>query len=177
MTAAADRAARRRLPTERFARKLDEYVPGSGELRAWTISELEQPLLADTSELARDVIESRLDIDPARVPEKPPRCPACGAALASRQVPTHRHTLFGRIRARVRALPGLRPGFFPLWTLRSPSPRAALARTTWSTSRTSRRRPRASPARLVGPRRSRTYRPGAHEVLTGGRSRYGSLGT
>jgi hypothetical protein len=75
MTAAADRAARRRLPTERFARKLDEYVPESGELRAWTISELEQSLLADTSELARDVIESRLDIDPARVPEKPPRCP------------------------------------------------------------------------------------------------------
>ena len=97
MTAHAGPAALRSQVIERFARKLDKYLPESGELRPWTISEIELALLADMTELARDVIESRIDIDPARAPKETPRCPDCGAALASRQVPTHRHTLFGRI--------------------------------------------------------------------------------
>ena len=97
MTATAGPAELRGELIERFARKLDKYLPESGELRPWTISEIELALLADMTELARDVIESRIDVDPARAPAETPRCPDCGAALASRQVPTHRHTLFGRI--------------------------------------------------------------------------------
>ena len=97
MTAHAGQAARRRQLVERFARKLDKYLPESGELRKWTISDIETALLGDMTELARDVIEARIDVDPARAPKETPHCPDCGAALASRQVPTHRHTLFGRI--------------------------------------------------------------------------------
>jgi hypothetical protein len=98
MATLTDRSTRRREVVESFVRKLEKYLPAEGELRPWTISEIEASLLTDMAQLARDVIESRLDIDPARVPEKTPRCPECGAALASRQVPTHRHTLFGEIR-------------------------------------------------------------------------------
>ena len=97
MTATTGPAALRGQVIERFARKLDKYLPESGELRPWTITEIELALLADMTELARDVIECRIDIDPARAPKETPRCPDCGAALASRQVPTHRQTLFGRI--------------------------------------------------------------------------------
>lgn len=100
MTVPAGHATRRRQLVERFVRKLDKYIPESDKLRPWTISEIEQSLLADMSELARDVIESRIEIDPAREPAETPRCPDCGAALASRQVPTHRHTLFGEVRFR-----------------------------------------------------------------------------
>jgi hypothetical protein len=98
MSILADRSARRREVMESFTRKLDKYIPAEGELRRWTISEIEASLLADMSQLARDVIESRLDMDPARVPDETPRCPDCNAALASRQVPTHKHTVFGEIR-------------------------------------------------------------------------------
>jgi transposase len=70
MTATAGPAALRGQLIERFARKLDKYLPESGELRPWTISEIELALLADMTELARDVIESRIDVDSARAPDE-----------------------------------------------------------------------------------------------------------
>ena len=47
MTTPADQAARRGQVVERFARKLDRYLPESGELRPWTISEIERELVTD----------------------------------------------------------------------------------------------------------------------------------
>ena len=95
----AEVATRRAQVSGRFHRKLDKYLPASGELRAWTIAEIEAELLKDVRELARDVIESRIDVDPARVPEEP-RCPDCGRALGGlrREEHTHKHTVFGPIR-------------------------------------------------------------------------------
>ncbi len=98
-SSSADVAALRARVQERIDRKLDKYLPASGELRPWTISEIEEVLLADILEIARDVVEARLEVDPRRVVEKP-RCPDCGRALAGvkREVPTHRQTVFGVIR-------------------------------------------------------------------------------
>ena len=95
----ADVAARRAQVMERLARKLDKYLPESGPLRPWTISEIETELVKDMNEIARDVIELRLDVDPERVVEKP-RCPDCGRALAAvrREESTHKQTLVGPIR-------------------------------------------------------------------------------
>jgi hypothetical protein len=138
MTATADRAALRGRLIEGFARKLDKYVRESGGLCPWTISELEQSLLADITQLARDVIESRIDVDPVRAPAETPRCPDCGAALASRQVPTHRHTLFGRI-GYERAEP-----YAPLVALRI-RPAAPRARSKGRRGRPRRRPPPARP--------------------------------
>jgi hypothetical protein len=80
---------------------VNRYLPKSGPLRKWTISEIEQSLLGDMGRLARALIEARLEVDPVRVVEKP-RCPDCGRALGGvgSEVQTHRHTLFGTIRYR-----------------------------------------------------------------------------
>ena len=80
---------------------VNRYLPKSGPLRKWTISEIEQSLLGDMGRLARALIEARLKVDPVRVIEKP-RCPDCGRALGGvgSEVQTHRHTLFGTIRYR-----------------------------------------------------------------------------
>ena len=95
----ADVRAARAAVMERMARKLDRYLPESGELRAWTISEIEDALIEDMNEIARDVIESRLGVDPERVVDKP-RCPDCGRALmgVDSERSTHRHTRLGPIR-------------------------------------------------------------------------------
>lgn len=95
----ADVAALRTKVQERIDRKLDKYLPVSGELRDWTISEIEESLLTDLLEVARDVIEARLHVDPKRVVAKP-RCPDCGKALAGvdRERPTHKQTRAGPIR-------------------------------------------------------------------------------
>ena len=97
--AATDAAAKRAAVLERIARKLDKYLPESGELRPWTISEIEKSLLVDINEIARDVIEARLEVDPARVVDKP-RCPDCGKSLEGlkRARKTHRQVIFGPIR-------------------------------------------------------------------------------
>ncbi|TET51963.1 MAG: hypothetical protein E3J64_05945 [Anaerolineales bacterium] len=78
-----------------------KYLPKSGELRKWTISEIERSLLDDMGQFARSIVEARLEADPQRVVEKP-RCPDCGRALGGvgSEVQTHRHTLFGTIRYR-----------------------------------------------------------------------------
>ena len=36
---------------ERMARELDRYLPESGELRKWTISEIEDALIEDVNEI------------------------------------------------------------------------------------------------------------------------------
>ena len=94
-----DVRAARAAVMERVARKLDRYLPESGELRGWTISEIEDALIEDMNELARDVIESRLGVDPERVVDRP-RCPDCGRALmgVDRERATHKHTRLGPIR-------------------------------------------------------------------------------
>lgn len=91
--------AKRGEVLERIVRKLDKYLPESGELRPWTISEIESALLDDVNEIARDVIEARLEVDPARVVDKP-RCPDCGKSLKGlkRARKTHRQVIFGPIR-------------------------------------------------------------------------------
>jgi len=91
-------AAKRAAVLERVARKLDKYLPESGELRPWTISEIESALLKDINEIARDVIASRLEVDPARVVDKP-RCPDCGKSLEGLKHArkTHRQVIFGPI--------------------------------------------------------------------------------
>ena len=83
---------------ERVARKLDKYLPESGELRKWTISTIEDALIEDMNEIARDIIHTRLDVDPDRVVEKA-RCPDCGRALmgVDRERSTHTHTRLGPI--------------------------------------------------------------------------------
>jgi len=83
---------------EQFARKLDQYLPESGELKPCTISELEGALVDDVQDLARKVIAARIEVDPQRVPEKH-RCPKCGRALMGhRTEAVHRQTLFGPVR-------------------------------------------------------------------------------
>ena len=83
---------------ERVARKLDQYLPESGELRKWTISEIEDALIEDMNEIARDIIHARLDVDPERVVKKA-RCPDCGRALmgVAGERSTHKHTRLGPI--------------------------------------------------------------------------------
>ncbi len=83
----------------RIEKKLDKYLPEEGELRPWTISELEAALSVDMNDIARDVIESRIDIDPSRVPEKKPVCPVCGKPVGSvvRERSAHKTTAFGRL--------------------------------------------------------------------------------
>ena len=99
MTVPADAAALREQVAARFARKLDKYLPESGELRPWTISEIERELLADALGLARDLLEARIQVDPARAPEEKPCCPKCGRALMGlRDQATHKQTLVGPIR-------------------------------------------------------------------------------
>ena len=92
-------SALRRQIVERFMRKLDKYLPESGRLRPWTISEIEQELLQDSLEIAREVLEARIQVDPDRVPAEKPRCPKCGRALMGlRDQATHKQTIFGPIR-------------------------------------------------------------------------------
>ena len=99
MTARADPAVLRDEILARFARRLEKYLPASGELRTWNISTIEAALTEDMAETARDVIETRIKADPVRLPEEKPRCPRCKAALTGlRPTRTHRHTLFGPIR-------------------------------------------------------------------------------
>ena len=83
---------------ERVARKLDKYLPESGELSPWTISKIEDALIKDMNEIARDIIQARLDVDPDRVADKP-RCPDCGHALmgVAEERSTHKHTRLGPI--------------------------------------------------------------------------------
>ena len=83
---------------ERVARKLDQYLPESGELRKWTISEIEDALIKDMNEIARDIIHARLDVDPERIVKKA-RCPDCGRALmgVAGECSTHKHTRLGPI--------------------------------------------------------------------------------
>jgi hypothetical protein len=84
---------------ERMLRKLDKYLPQSGELRSWTISEIEDALLEDMKEIACDIVESRLLLDPQRDPADRPVCPKCGRALAGIHVrSTRRKTMIGPIR-------------------------------------------------------------------------------
>jgi hypothetical protein len=96
----AELASLREAVMERFARKLDKYLPRKGELRKWTISEIEAELLKDVTQLARDVIEARIEVDPARVSKDSPRCPDCGRVLGgiAREQATNKQTIFGRIR-------------------------------------------------------------------------------
>ena len=93
-----DVKAARAAVIERMARKLDRYLPESGELRKWTISEIETALIEDMNELARDMVHARLGVDPDRVVDKP-RCPDCGRALMGvhRERSTHVHTRLGPI--------------------------------------------------------------------------------
>ena len=134
---------------------VNRCLPKSGELREWTISEIEQSLLGDMGRLARALIEARLEVDPVRVVEKP-RCPGCGADA---QAYALRHD---RIPPDVRRLPPLPGGCFPsgrseppkvgtfrLWTARGVSPRAPLARTRSRESATFPRRSTAFPGRAT----------------------------
>ena len=99
MTAPVETVALREQVAGRFMRKLDKYLPESGELRGWTITEIERELLADAFDLARDVLEARIHVDPARAPAEKPRCPKCGRALMGlRDQATHKHTVLGPIR-------------------------------------------------------------------------------
>ena len=95
----ADAGTRRAEVMERFQRKLDKYLPEEGELRPWKLAEIEAELLKDMHELARDIMESRIDVDPRRVVEKP-RCPDCGRALAGvdHSRSAHKQTIFGPMR-------------------------------------------------------------------------------
>ncbi len=83
---------------ERVARTLDQYLPESGKLRKWTISEIEDALIKDMNEIARDIIHARLDVDPERIVKKA-RCPDCGRALmgVAGERSTHKHTRLGPI--------------------------------------------------------------------------------
>jgi len=99
MTAPVETVALREQVAGRFMRKLDKYLPESGELRGWTITEIERELLADALDLARDVLEARIQVDPARAPAEKPRCPKCGRALMGlREQAAHKHTVLGPIR-------------------------------------------------------------------------------
>jgi uncharacterized protein with PIN domain len=97
-TATHDVQAGRAAIMERVARKLDRYLPESGKLRKWTISEIEDALIEDMNEIARDIIHARLDVDPDRVVKKA-RCPDCGRALmgVAGERSTHKHTRLGPI--------------------------------------------------------------------------------
>ena len=83
---------------EHVARNRGQYLPESGELRKWTISEIEDALIKDMNEIARDIIHARLDVDPERVVKKA-RCPDCGRALmgVAAERSTHKHTRLGPI--------------------------------------------------------------------------------
>lgn len=87
---------------ERFTRKLDKYLPEEGELRPWTISQIEDALSKDMNDIARDVIESRIDVDPERVPEERPSCPVCGKPVrrVDWERSAHRITTFGKVHYR-----------------------------------------------------------------------------
>ena len=78
-----DVKAARAAVIERMARKLDRYLPESGELRKWTISEIETALIEDMNELARDMVHARLGVDPDRVVDKPRAPTAAGRSWAS----------------------------------------------------------------------------------------------
>jgi len=81
-----------------FMGKLDRYLPESGELKSWTISEFERALMDDVLELGRQMAEARIEVDPLRAPAQA-RCPQCGRALMGHGTePTHRQTLFGPLR-------------------------------------------------------------------------------
>lgn len=83
---------------EEFARKLDRYLPESGALKPWTISEIERALLDDVLALGRQVTVARIEVDPLRAPEQA-RCPQCGRVLMGHDLnATHRQTLFGPLR-------------------------------------------------------------------------------
>ena len=99
MTARVETSALRKQIVDRFAERLEKYLPASGELRSWDISTIESALMGDMAAMAREVIETRIEADPARVAEIKPRCPDCGRALMGlRPEATHRQTLFGPIR-------------------------------------------------------------------------------
>ncbi len=95
----ADVADFRRAVLERFERKLDRYLPTSGATRQWTISTIEDALASDMLEVAQDVIESCIAVDPLRRPAQNPRCPDCGRSLVGTGLhDTHKKTIFGPIR-------------------------------------------------------------------------------
>jgi uncharacterized protein with PIN domain len=95
---APDLKAARAAVMERMVCKLNRYLPESGELRKWTISEIEDALIEDMNEIARDIVHARLDVDPERVVKKA-RCPDCGRALmgVAGQRSTHKQTRLGPI--------------------------------------------------------------------------------
>lgn len=99
MTTAATEASDRAMELARSI--VEKYLPASGELRDWTISEIEESLQEDMGRLARGIVETRLEADPRRVVAKP-KCPECGRALGGvgKEIQTHRHTVFGTIRYR-----------------------------------------------------------------------------
>lgn len=89
----------RRAVLERFERKLDRYLPASGAMQRWTISTIEDALAGDMLEVAQDVIESCIAVNPAREPAENPRCPDCGRSLVAVELrSTHKKTIFGPIR-------------------------------------------------------------------------------
>ncbi len=89
----------RQAVLERFERKLDRYLPASGATRQWTISAIEDALATDMLEVAQDVIESCIAVDPLRQPATNPRCPDCGRSLVATGLrDTHKKTIFGLIR-------------------------------------------------------------------------------
>jgi hypothetical protein len=99
--ATAGGAALRRSIIERFAAKLDRYLPSDGSPTHWTISRLEAALSNDMNELARNVVESCILVHPERVPERP-ICPKCGKEVRTieRERSTHKHTVVGPVRYR-----------------------------------------------------------------------------
>jgi ribosomal protein L34E len=99
MTATATEANGRAMELARGI--VEKYLPASGELRDWTVSEIEASLQEDMTRLARGIVETRLEADPRRVVAKP-RCPDCGRALGGvgKEIQTHRHTVFGTTRYR-----------------------------------------------------------------------------
>ncbi len=98
----ATAAELRRRVLERFSGKLDKYLPRGGELKPWTISAIETALSEDMNDIARDVIESRIDVDPERIPHEKPVCPICRKPVRSVawERPTHKITIFGKIHYR-----------------------------------------------------------------------------
>ena len=78
---------------------VEKYLPASGELRDWTISEIETSLQKDMTQFALGIVKTRLGVDPRRVVAKP-KCPDCGRALGGvgKEIQTHRHTVFGTIK-------------------------------------------------------------------------------